>query len=108
MIEEIFGELYDEHEETEEEPVKHLGDGVWLFQGDADFWDVKDTLGIDLEHDDRIHTVSGYLMERLGEIPAAGKIVTLPEGTYEVLETRNNRIVALRFRPSPRRAADGE
>jgi CBS domain containing-hemolysin-like protein len=102
VIEEIFGELYDEHEETDEEPVKPVGDGVWILQGDADFWDIKDAMGIDLEHDERTHTVGGYLMERLGEIPVGGKIVTLPEGTYEVLETKQNRIVSLRFRPTLR------
>ena len=100
IVEEIFGELYDETEPEPVDPIAGQPDGSWLIQGDADFYDVSDTLGLHLEHDSRTHTVGGYLLEKLGRIPASGTVIELEEGRYEILATRRQRIVEVRFHPA--------
>jgi CBS domain containing-hemolysin-like protein len=99
VMEEIFGELYDD-KDVPEDPIRKLEGGEWLIRGDADFYDVSDTLGLKLEHDSRTHTVGGYLMEQLEYIPAAGTVIDLKEGSYTILEIRDKRIITVRFRPS--------
>lgn len=101
IVEEIFGELYDETETEAADPITGLPDGSWLIQGDADFYDVSDTLGLDLEHDSRTHTVGGYLLEKLERIPISGTVIELDEGRYEIISTRRQRIVEVRFHPAP-------
>ena len=96
-MEEIFGELYDEREPTAEEPIRQEEDGSWIIQGDADFYDVSDILGLRLEHDSRTHTIGGYLLEKLEHIPKSGTTIELPEGAYTILETYRQRIVTVRF-----------
>ncbi len=102
IIEEIFGELYDESETEAAEPIKEESEGIWLIQGDADFYDVTDVLGLNLEHDSRTHTVAGYLMEQMEKIPAPGARINLPEGNYEILRTNDKRIAEVRFVPAPK------
>jgi len=101
VMEEIFGELYDEGESQTEEPIHMEHDGSWIIQGDTDFYDVGDTLGLELQHDNRTHTIGGYLLENLERIPEEGTEISLPEGTYTILKIRRQRIVSLRFQPSP-------
>ena len=101
IMEEIFGELYDEEKtRSEDEPILPDGKGAWIIQGDADFYVVNDTLGLKLEHDSRTHTIGGYLLEKLGNIPIAGAEIELPEGLYIILNTINKRIRSVYFRPA--------
>ncbi len=101
VMEEIFGELYNERETRTEDPIRREPDGSWIIQGDTDFYDVADTLGLELEHDNRTHTIGGYLMEKMERIPGEGAVLTLEEGTYTIIETRRQRILSLRFKPIP-------
>ena len=100
VMEEIFGELYDEREEDVTDPITPEPGGSWLVQGDADFYDVSDILGLDLVHDSRTHTLGGYLLEKLERIPAPGTSLDLPEGRYEIVEIDKQRIETVRFHPA--------
>ena len=100
VMEEIFGELYDEREPEGDDPIVPDGRGGWIMQGDADFYDVVDVLGLRLQHDSRTHTVGGYLLERLERIPSPGTVVECPEGRYTVMEVAKQRIMKVRFVPS--------
>ncbi len=100
VIEEIFGELYDENEETASDKILTGDNDEWIIQGDTNFYDLHDHLGLDLEHDIKTLTISGYLTEKLGEIPRPGKEVELPEGRYIISRVNNNRIEEIRFKKS--------
>lgn len=102
VMEEIFGELYDERGDQSGNAIDRNPDGSWTIQGDADFYDVTDVLGLELVHDSRTHTIGGYLLEKLEHIPASGTEINLKEGIYTILETRRQRIVSVRFQPAQR------
>lgn len=101
VMEEIFGDLYDERETRATCPISPDGHGSWIIQGDTDFYDMTDVLGLKLEHNSRTHTLGGYLLEKLGRIPETGTRIELPEGCYVILETRKKRISSVRFQPVP-------
>ncbi|MDC7232308.1 MAG: hemolysin family protein [Spirochaetales bacterium] len=103
VIEEIFGEIYDENEETETEKILTLDDNEWIIQGDTSFYELHDHLGLDLEHDIKTLTISGYLTEKLGEIPKEGSEIDLPEGLYRVSKETNNKIEEIRFKKAGRK-----
>lgn len=100
VIDEIFGDLYDERGDRSDEPIIRCADGSFTIQGDADFYDVSDVLGLELRHGSRTHTIGGYLLEKLEKIPETGTTLTLPEGRYIITQTERQRIVTVQFRPA--------
>ncbi|MBB6482395.1 hemolysin family protein [Spirochaeta isovalerica] len=101
VIEEIFGELYDENEIKETDKIISEGKNSWIIAGDTSFYTIHDKLDIELEHSRRILTISGYIIEKIGHIPEEGEVLDFEEGTYEILKVRNNRIQSVRFRIIP-------
>ncbi len=68
ILEEIVGNILDEHDEDEETIVKNP-DGSFLINGMADFEDVAKTLAITVAEEDDYETLNGYLIAKLGKIP---------------------------------------
>lgn len=99
IMEEIFGNLYDERNNVFSEEICADGTGGWIIQGVANFYAISDALGVNLEHDNKTHTLGGYLLEKLGHIPEPGTAIDLPEGCYVILNTYKKRILAVRFVP---------
>ncbi|OQY32695.1 MAG: hypothetical protein B6241_10205 [Spirochaetaceae bacterium 4572_59] len=100
VIEEIFGELYDENEEKEADKIVQQASHEWLIQGDCSFYHIQDRIGLELKHDQRILTIGGYLIEKMGEIPEEGATLKLPEGSYIIGKVNQNRIEEVLFRKS--------
>lgn len=97
VVEVLLGELYDENEQREAARVKKTGHDTWKILGDADFYDIQDAIGICLEHDRFIKTISGYLTEKLQQLPDEGQKVILPEGTWEIRKRDRTRILEVLF-----------
>jgi len=97
VVQEIFGSLDDEGELPEPEKICAQKDG-WKIQGDADFYDLQDIIGLNLKHHKDILTINGYLIEKMGHIPTEGEEITLPEGIYTIEKMENNRIESLLYR----------
>ncbi|MDA3809751.1 MAG: hemolysin family protein [Spirochaetaceae bacterium] len=98
VIEEIFGELYDEHEIKESDKIIQEDENTWIISGDTSFYDIHDILDIELEHSKRILTIGGYLIENIGRIPEEKEILYMEEGSYEILKIKNNSIDEVRFK----------
>jgi len=97
VVQEIFGSLDDDGELKEPDKIIKKADG-WRIMGDADFYDLQDELGLKLDHDRGILTISGFLIEKMGHIPETGEEITLPEGKFTVIEAENNRIISLLYK----------
>ncbi len=98
VIEEIFGELYDEHEIKETDKIICEDKNIWIISGDTTFYAIHDILEIELEHGKRILTIGGYLIEKIGRIPIESEFLDFEEGSYEVLKVSNNKIDSVRFK----------
>ena len=69
ILEELVGEIYDEHDEIVEE-FKKLPDGSWQIDAGAELEDMQERFGFTSESD--AATVSGWVVEQMGRIPAVG------------------------------------
>ncbi len=98
VIEEIVGNIQDEHDAPVEPEIQRLQDGSFQFDGGVLLDDVLKLLNIHLdEHEE--DTVGGYIFGLLGRQPNKGDLVEIGEYQFKVLKTDGFRI--LRVLASP-------
>ena len=72
ILEELVGEIYDEHDEVEEF-IKKTGDGIYVVNGNAPLLDVFDYIGVDIREDFESASIGGWVTEQMEKIPVAGE-----------------------------------
>ena len=98
ILEEIVGEIRDEYDIDEEDPLQKLGDLEYLVQGSMNLEDLCNKLHLKLSSED-YDTVGGYMIELLDHLPQEGESLTTPEGIFlRVEDTDKNRINKLFLR----------
>ena len=99
VIEEIIGEIHDEHEAPEADQIIKMQDGSYLVDGKVLLEDFCKLLSIDLEVDD-IDTVGGYIFNKEGRIPREGDHVSIGEVEVEISKSDERRIYKVLALPS--------
>ncbi len=98
ILEEIVGEIRDEYDIDEEDPIQKLREREYLVQGTMNLDDLCDLLGLSLSSED-YDTVGGYMIELLDHLPQAGESVVTPENVFlRVEDMDKNRINKLFLR----------
>ena len=98
VIEEIVGEVSDEHDRSRT-TGREMTDGSWTVPG---LWrpdEVRDRLGADVPDGPAYETVGGFVMAALGRVPVAGDEVGVPGWTVRVEAMDGRRVDRLRFTP---------
>jgi putative hemolysin len=98
LLEEIVGEIQDEHEADEPQNFQHLGSGDVRVWGGVPLREVSEHLNLDLP-DDLFDTLGGLIFGRLNRIPRVGDVVEVDGGSFRVLRMRGRRIEFLAFSP---------
>jgi putative hemolysin len=88
------GEIRDEYD-VETEPVIDEGGGRFLFSGKVSIGELADRLDVDIERQG-FETVGGYVLSKLGRVPAVGEIVEIEGLSVEVVEAERRRIHRVR------------
>ena len=99
LVEEIVGEVLDEHDRTRAGIVR--AEGSVIFPGELRPDEVLDRTGIRIPEDDVYDTVGGYIMSVLERIPRPGDVVEIEDGTLEVQRMDSRRVDRVRFTPTP-------
>lgn len=98
VLEEIVGDIEDEHDTPREEDIRPVGDNIYELTGRALLEDLED-MGVDLDSDE-VDTIGGYLSMEAGHVPAPGESFTLRGWTFTVLEADRKLILRLRMEPA--------
>ena len=98
VLEEIVGDIEDEHDTPREEDIRPLGENVYELTGRALLEDLED-LGVDLDSDE-VDTIGGYLSMEAGHVPGPGERFTLRGWAFTVLEADRKLIIRLRMEPA--------
>ncbi|WP_150308369.1 hemolysin family protein [Planctomonas psychrotolerans] len=99
LVEELVGELADEHDRTRAGVVRSR-DSL-TFPGMLRPDELKERAGVTVPEEGPYETVAGYVMSELGRLPAVGDEVELETGTLRVERLDGRRIDRIRFTPSP-------
>jgi magnesium and cobalt transporter len=98
LLEEIVGEIQDEHEADEPEDFQVLESGEVRIWGGVSLREVGETLDLDLP-DDIYDTLGGLIFSRLNRIPRVGDVVEVEGGAFKVAKMKGRRTEFLIFRP---------
>ncbi|TRD12264.1 HlyC/CorC family transporter [Erythrobacter insulae] len=81
LVEEIVGEIEDEHDETPEALIVPIGDGMWDCDARAELEDVAETIDPRLgEVEESVDTLGGLTFVLAEQVPPVGAIVEHPSG----------------------------
>ncbi len=97
IIEEVFGEIVDEYEEEPEQPIRRLDPRAFQVDARVHVDEINDELDLDLPEDEDFETIGGFVLARLGTIPAAGEVFDEEGVRITVLEADERRITRLRI-----------
>lgn len=102
IVEELVGEIWDEHDEVLEAFQKQ-DDGSYLISCNADLTDMYDLFAITGDCD--ANTVSGWVMEQIGRIPAEGDAFTASGLDVTVTKVDHRRVLEIRVFVCPQAEA---
>lgn len=106
LVEEIVGEIEDEHDEETAPMIVPTDDGGFIADARAPIEEVGKLLGAELEIGDLVEdidTLGGLVFDRAGHVPVRGELVSFPGGyEFEILDADPRRIKRVRIH---RRAA---
>lgn len=96
LIEEIVGDIYDEHD-LPEELFQTLADGAILIDGGASIFEVNERLGVSLPEAD-FDTIGGLVFGEIGRMAVVGdEVVVAGVGTLRVEATSDRRVTRVRL-----------
>lgn len=98
VLEEIVGDIQDEHDNDEEAEVRRFPDGSYEFDGKVLLDDVAELLNIRLEEPEE-DTIGGYIFGSLGRRPEIGDKINIGDYTFEVLQVNGFRVVRVKAIP---------
>ena len=98
IVEEIFGELRDEYDDSEEETFKKLSDGSYMVSASLKLDDLDDLLDVDLDSED-YDSLGGYIIELLDHLPSEGETAEDEHFLFKVVSVDKNRMETIHIIP---------
>jgi CBS domain containing-hemolysin-like protein len=110
IVEQIVGEIGDEHDEEETPSVLRQPDGSFIADARTSLEDVTAALGVEFDVGDaadEVDTIGGYIVAQVGRLPLRGELVSGPTGyEIEVLDADPRRIKRVRIHRSKNRPVE--
>ncbi len=90
-MEEIFGEIEDEHD-RQRLLFRKLQDGIYEISGRAEIAAVNEALGLDIKESEDYNTIAGYILEFTEALPSEGDSFEIDDLKFTVEKMATTRI----------------
>jgi CBS domain containing-hemolysin-like protein len=91
VIEEIFGEIEDEHD-SEALLERKINEGEWLFSARIEVSDINEKWGLTIPENENYNTLGGYVLDVFQSLPEKGTVVRTEDYLLIIQKTRSNRL----------------
>ena len=94
LVEEIVGNIYDEHDAYEQPSIQAINDHQWKVSGNVNIEDLSKELDTEIPVDEDYDTIGGYIYSHLRSIPKDGTTKTIKADnlTFQITKIQNRRI----------------
>ncbi len=97
ILEELVGEISDEHEPAEPANLKKIDDKMWEADARVYLDEVNQHTGLKLPEDSGYDTLGGYITTSLGHIPTAGEVFSNAAARFVTIDAEPQRIKRVRI-----------
>jgi CBS domain containing-hemolysin-like protein len=97
VLEEIVGEIVDEHDSDEIQEIQPIDEHTAEVLGVAHLDEINEALGLALPEDEEFDTIAGLMLARLGRIPKVSEKLAVADVRLIVLEATSRRIERVRI-----------
>lgn len=108
LVEELVGEVSDEHDPDKSDIVRPVDDDWFTFPGMLRPDELRERTGIVVPEDGDYETVAGWMISELGRLPVVGDPVDHERGVFTVERLDGRRVDRVRFTPHPEESEGGE
>ena len=91
VLEQIVGDIEDEHDTDDDDAVRDLGDGVYMVKAGLEIEDFNEAMGTDFA-DDEFDTIGGIVVHAFGHVPKCEETVTVAGLRFEVTNADKRRV----------------
>ncbi|MFV5702882.1 hemolysin family protein [Flavobacterium sp. XS2P12] len=92
IVEELFGEIEDEHDSEEELIENELGDDAYIFSTRLDVEYLNQTYKLDIPESDSYGTLGGFIVDYTKDIPQKGDVINIGNFHFIIEEATNKKI----------------
>lgn len=96
VIEEIFGDIEDEHD-RQKRVAKQTDENTYVFSGRMEIDDINERFDLKLPETDDFQTIAGYILHHHQSIPAVGEVIEIDRFRFEVLRSSSTKIVLVKL-----------
>ena len=97
VVEEIVGEIVDEYEEFQDEPVRKIDDQTIEVDARCHVDELNDELNIEIPEDENYETIGGFAFAKLGHIPRSGEAFEQDNLKFTVIDVEQRKINRVRI-----------
>ncbi len=97
LVEEIFGEIQDEHDK-ENYTCKEVAPGEYLLSGRLEIEQANETLHLDLPENEEYMTVGGFILHEYQSFPKLNEVVTFGRWEFKIMKMATTKIELVRLR----------
>jgi len=97
LLEEIVGDISDEHDEEVNDQILKQPDGSFILDGGLAVRDLNKRCGLNLPVSDAYTTVAGFLMSEAGQILTEGEAVPFNGHIFKIEKVQKRRIIRVRM-----------
>lgn len=97
IMEEIFGEIQDEHDEVTEEDEQVLDDGVYVLSAKLEVDYINEKYEVNIPTGE-YETLGGFVLANLEDIPSEGEVFVIENFEVKILEASEQRIERLELK----------
>lgn len=101
LVEEIFGEIEDEHD-RQKLVARQISEDSYLFSGRVEVERINEEFHLDLKESEEYQTIAGYILDNLEQIPAQGAVFDIDYWQFTVMRTTASRIELIGMKRLPR------
>ena len=97
LVEEIFGDIEDEHDNTSY-VCKQLGEHEYVLSARLEIWKVNETFNLELPESDDYLTIGGLILNRYQSFPKLHEVVTIGNYEFKIIKVSATKIELVRLK----------